>query len=47
MFLRLNGWKLQVEAQAAHTHLTGLLDRRECDYVQLLAWIRDVIVPLR
>jgi death-on-curing protein len=41
VFLRLNGWKLEVEAEAAHAFLIGLLDRRECDFDSLLPWIRE------
>ena len=46
VFLRLNGWKLNVEAKAAHEFLIGLLDRRECDYSHLLPWIRRTLVRL-
>ena len=44
VFLRLNGWKLVVEATAAHAFLVGLLERRECDFDHLLAWIRESVV---
>lgn len=47
VFLRLNGWKLQVDPQEAHTFLIGLLDRRECDYDRLLPWLRGALVQLR
>jgi death-on-curing protein len=40
VFLRLNGWKLVVDAEAAHAFLIGLLDRNECDLEHLLPWIR-------
>jgi len=43
VFLRLNGWKLSVEADAAHGFIIGLLDRRECDYAHLLPWIREAL----
>ena len=46
VFLRLNGWKLKVEAKAAHEFLIGLLDRRECDYSHLLPWTRRALVRL-
>jgi len=42
-FLRLNGWRLEVEATAAHRHLVGLLDSGRCDYDRLLAWIRNAL----
>jgi len=40
VFLRLNGWKLKVEPEAAHEFLIGLLDRGECNFDNLLHWIR-------
>ena len=46
VFLRLNGWKLEVEADAAHAFLIGLLERGECDFERLLVWIRDALTRL-
>ncbi len=46
VFLRLNGWKLNVEADAAHRFLIGLLDRGECDLVHLQPWIRASLTRL-
>lgn len=46
VFLRLNGWKFQVEAAETRRYLVGLLDQGSCDYSSLLRWIRDSIVPL-
>ena len=40
VFLRLNGWKLAVEPEAAHAFLDGMLDRQECDFDRLLPWLR-------
>jgi death-on-curing protein len=40
VFLRLNGWRLAVDADAAHAFLIGSLERGECDYGRLLPWIR-------
>jgi death-on-curing protein len=40
VFLRLNGWKLAVEAESAHAFLTSLLERHECDFDHLLPWLR-------
>lgn len=40
VFLRLNGWRLQVDADEAHTFLIGLLERHQCDLEHLLPWIR-------
>jgi death-on-curing protein len=44
VFLRLNGFKLQVDADEAHAFLIGLLERRECDFERLLPWIRSKVV---
>jgi death on curing protein len=46
VFLRLNGWKLKAEPNAAHKFLIGLLERGECDYSHLLPWIRKKVVVL-
>ena len=43
VFLRLNGWRLEVEAETAHAFLIGLLDRGECRYQNLVPWIRESI----
>lgn len=44
VFLRLNGWRLRVDADEAHAFLIGLLERGECDFQHLVPWIRSVIV---
>ena len=41
IFLRLNGWRLQVEPGPAHTLLIGLLERNVCDFEHLLPWLRQ------
>lgn len=46
VFLRLNGWKLKVEPNAAHEFLIGLLERKECNFEHLLLWIRKSLVRL-
>lgn len=46
VFLRLNGWKFKVEADAAHRFLIGLLDRTECDLAHLEPWIRSCLTRL-
>ena len=46
VFLRLNGFKLDVSADQAHPFLIGLLEGGECNYDNLLPWIRDSIVQL-
>jgi len=40
VFLRLNGWRLEVEAAAAHAFLIGLLEGGEADFSHLAPWIR-------
>lgn len=47
VFLRLNGWKLQVEASEAHTTLIRLLEESSADYRHLLPWIRGLLVPAK
>ncbi len=46
VFLRANGWKLDVEAQAAHQVLIAHLEKGECDFEHLLIFIRDSLAPL-
>lgn len=46
VFLRLNGWKLRVEAQAAYSFLVERFDSGNCDFAHLLPWIRGALVRL-
>ena len=46
VFLRLNGWKIDVDPDEAHAFLIGLLERGECDFERLLPWIRASTVRL-
>jgi death-on-curing protein len=46
VFLRLNGYKLKVDAKKAHRFLIGLLENDCCTYEQLLPWIRLHVVAL-
>ncbi|MFV1959594.1 MAG: type II toxin-antitoxin system death-on-curing family toxin [Planctomycetota bacterium] len=46
VFLRLNGWRLEVDADEAAGFLVGLIDRGEADYERLLPWIRASIRKL-
>ena len=46
VFLRLNGWKVEVDPDEAHAFIIGLLERAECDFDHLLPWLRDVSVRL-
>ena len=41
IFLRINGWKLAVEADAAHTFIIDSLENASCDFDHLLPWIQQ------
>jgi death-on-curing protein len=47
VFLRLNGWRLEVEPQAAHALIIGLRERGECDFEHVEPWIRGAVVRHR
>ena len=47
VFLRLNGWRLDVEAKEAYRFLMGLLESRQADFDHLRVWIRDSLAPLQ
>jgi len=47
VFLRLNGWKLDVAAGQAHAFLIGLLKSGSCDYEHLLPWLQQSMRRLR
>lgn len=47
VFLRLNGWRLEVEARSAYAFLMERFDSGTCDYDHLLPWIRKVLKPVR
>jgi death-on-curing protein len=40
VFLRLNGWRLEVDANEAHALLIDLLRTGRCDLEHLVEWIR-------
>ena len=40
VFLRLNGWRLDVDDAAAHAFVIGLLETHATPYDRLLPWIR-------
>ncbi len=40
VFLRLNGWRLEVDADEAHALLTELLETGQADLAHLAGWIR-------
>ncbi len=43
VFLRLNGWRLEVDADAAHSLLIELLRTGQCDFEHLEVWIRNSV----
>ena len=46
VFLRLNGWKLKMSADAGYTFIIGSLEKGRCDYEHLLPWIRQYLKKL-
>ncbi len=44
VFLRLNGYKFQVEGKVAHQFLMNLFDANSCDLEHLLPWVSESIV---
>jgi death-on-curing protein len=40
VFLRMNGYRLEVDATKAHRFLIGLLEKDLCNFDRLLPWIR-------
>lgn len=47
VFLRLNGWRLEVEAERAEADLVGMLSRHEADFDHIVPWISRHIVRVR
>jgi death-on-curing protein len=47
VFLRLNGWKISVDAQAVHSFLMERFQSGICDFECLLPWIRGALVRNR
>ena len=43
VFLRLNGWKLAIEADAAHQFIIDSLETNTCDYAHLLPWVKAML----
>jgi death on curing protein len=46
VFLRRNGFYLEVESQDGHTFIYGSMDRHEFRCAKILDWIRQHIKPL-
>ncbi|HEY4962191.1 MAG TPA: type II toxin-antitoxin system death-on-curing family toxin [Terriglobales bacterium] len=47
VFLRRNGFYLEVDALEGHEFIDGSMDRQEFRFTQILDWIRQYIKPLR
>ena len=47
VFLRMNGWRLGVQDDAAYGFLIRLLEERRASYERLLPWIRTHLVSIR
>lgn len=45
-FLRLNGYKIVVDAKSAHAFIVGLLKSNKVDFDTLAAWIKNYIHKL-
>ena len=43
VFLRMNGYKFQVEGKSAHRFLINLFDTNTCDLQHLLPWVNESI----
>lgn len=43
-FLRLNGWKLQVDAVTAGNFIAGMLEAGNCSFDEIRSWIGDSLV---
>jgi len=46
IFLRINGWKLAVEPNAAYTFIVGSLENGSCDFDHLLPWIQQHAIKI-
>lgn len=47
IFFRINGYEFDVNSNEAYKFLINLLEEGNCNYDNLLPWIRDSIVPLK
>ena len=46
VFLRLNGWKLVVSADAGELFIVGMLEANDCSFERILPWIRKHIAAI-
>jgi death-on-curing protein len=44
VFLRLNGWRLDITADEGESFIVGGLERNDCSFDSILPWIRKNIV---
>jgi len=44
IFLRLNGWKLSVDATSAHTFLLAMLEADDSSFDRILSWIEQSLI---
>ena len=44
VFLRLNGWRLTVEAAPAHAVIVGMLEQGDITLSRITVWMRDSVV---
>ena len=44
IFLRLNGWKLSVDAPSAHTIILAMLEAGDSSFERILSWIEQSLV---
>lgn len=42
VFLRMNGWRIVVEARSAHDFIVGALERGEARFDTIDSWLREV-----
>ncbi len=47
VFLRLNGWKLNVSSDEGYSFIVGSLEKSVCDFDHLLPWIQQHLVKLQ
>lgn len=46
VFLRLNGWRLDVEPKAAYECIVGALERGDAGFQYFERWIRSALQPV-
>jgi death-on-curing protein len=46
IFLRMNGWKLEVAADEGYEFIVGSLERGDCNYEHLIPWLNQHLKKL-